>query len=90
MDYEITLADPDKGYSDETVIEDLKATIKFIHTFSDLPDGNIRLTNHVTIICPGKEEMEKEMGKDLTSGVPRTMENIARMAIFMEKACKRH
>lgn len=88
LNYEITLADPDKGYSFETVIDDLKATVKFIHTFSDLQDGKIRLTNHVTILCLGKEEIEKEIEEGLTPGVPQTMENIPMMAIFMEKACK--
>ncbi len=88
LSYRITLADSDKGFSDETVIDNLKATIKFIHTFSDLPGGKIRLTNHVTILCQGKEEMEKEIGESITSGVPQTMENIARMAIFMEKICR--
>lgn len=88
LNYRITMADPDKGYTVETVIEDLKTTIEFIHTFVDLPDGKIRLTNHVTILCPGKEEMEKEIGGSIASGVPQTMENIARMAIFMEKTCR--
>ncbi len=88
LNYRITMADPDKGYTDETVIEDLKTTIEFVHTFVDLPDGKIRLTNHVTILCPGKEEMEKEIGGSIASGVPQTMENIARMAIFMEKTCR--
>ena len=88
LSYKITLADPDKGFSDETVIDDLMATIKFIHTFSSLPDGKVRLTNHIMILCPGKEEIEKEIGDGISSGVPKTMEHIARMAIFMEKICK--
>lgn len=88
LNYRITMADPDKGYTVETVIEDLKTTIEFIHTFVDLPDGKIRLTNHVTILCLDKEEMEKEIGGSIASGVPQTMENIARMAIFMEKTCR--
>jgi hypothetical protein len=88
LNYRITMADPDKGYTVETVIEDLKTTIEFIHTFVDLPDGKIHLTNHVTILCLDKEEMEKEIGGSIASGVPQTMENIARMAIFMEKTCR--
>ena len=88
LSYKITLADPDKGFSDETVIDDLGGTIKFIHTFSDLQNGKTRLTNNVTILFPDKEEMEKEIGKGITSGVPQTMENIVRMAIFMEKICR--
>lgn len=88
LTYKITQADPNKGFSDETVIEGLNATIKFIHTFSDLPDGKTRLTNHVTILCPDKEEIEKEIGEGISLGVPQTMENIARMANFIGKICK--
>jgi hypothetical protein len=87
LNYRITMADPDKGYTVETVIDDLKATIKFIHTFSDFPDGKIRLTNHITVLCTSKEGIEEGIGESITSGVPQTMENIARMAIFMEKTC---
>ncbi len=88
LSYEITFADPDKGFSDETVIDNLGATIEFIHTFSSLPDGKTRLTNHITVNCPDKEEMEKEIGNGISSGVPKTMENVARMAVFIEKMCK--
>ncbi|MCL4346151.1 MAG: hypothetical protein M1375_04665 [Candidatus Thermoplasmatota archaeon] len=88
LTYRITLADPDKGFSDETIVDDLGSTIKFIHTFSNLPEGKIRLTNRVVVLCSGNEEMEREIGEGVSSGVPGTMENMARMAIFMEKICK--
>ena len=86
--YRITLADPEKGFSEETVIDDLGATIEFVHTFSDLPDGKTRLANHITVLCPDKEGTEKEIGEGISSGVPKTMENIAMMAIIIEKICK--
>ena len=88
LSYRITLTDPEKGFSDETIIDDLRATIEFVHTFSDLPDGKTRLTNHITVLCPDKEETEKEIGEGISSGVPKTMENIAMMAIIIEKICK--
>jgi hypothetical protein len=88
LSYKITLADPDKGFSDETVIDNLGANIEFIHTFSSLPDGKTRLTNHIKVNCPDKEEMEKEIGNGISSGMPKTMENVARMAVFIEKICK--
>ena len=88
LSYRITMADPEKGFSDETVIDDLGATIKFVHTFSDLPVGKTRLTHHITVLCPNKEGIEKEIGKGISSGVPKTMENIAMMAIIIEKIYK--
>ena len=88
LSYRITLADSEKGFSEETVIDDLGATIEFVHTFSDLPDGKTRLKNHITVLCPDKEGTEKEIGEGISSGVPKTMENIAMMAIIIEKICK--
>ncbi len=88
LGYRITLADSEKGFSEETVIDDLGATIEFVHTFSDLLGGKTRLTNHITVRCPDKEETEKEIGEGISSGVPKTMENIAMMAIIIEKICK--
>ena len=44
--------------------------------------------NHITVNCPDKEEMEKEIGNGISSGVPKTMENVVRMAVFIEKICK--
>ena len=57
-------------------------------TFSDLPDGGVLLTNHVTVRCPDKEGTEREIGEGISSGVPKTMENITMMAIIIEKICK--
>ena len=88
LSYKITLANPDKGFSDETVIDNLGAKIEFIHTFSSLPDGKTQLTNHIIVNCPDREEMEKEIGNGISSGVPKTMENVARTAVFIEKICK--
>ncbi len=88
MSYRITLADSENGFSDETVIDNLGATKEFVHTLSDLPDGKTRLTNHITVLCPDKEGTEKETGEGISSGVPKTMENIAMMAIIIEKICK--
>ena len=88
LSYRITLADSEKGFSDETVIDDLGATIEFDHTFSDLPDGGVLLTNHVTVRCPDKEGTEREIGEGISSGVPKTMENITMMAIIIKKICK--
>ena len=88
LSYKITLANPDKGFSDETVIDNLGAKIEFIHTFSSLPDGKTQLTNHIIVNCPDKEEMEKEIGNGISSGVPKTMDNVARTAVFIEKICK--
>ena len=88
LSYRITLADSENGFSDETVIDNLGATMEFVHTLSDLPDGKTRLTNHITVLCPDKEGTEKEIGEGISSGVPKTMENIAMMAIIIEKICK--
>ena len=88
LSYRITLADSENGFSDETVIDNLGATMEFVHTLSDLPDGKTRLTNHITVLCPDKEGTEKETGEGISSGVPKTMENIAMMAIIIEKICK--
>lgn len=88
LSYRITLADPEEGFSDETVIDELGAKIKFAHTFSDLPDGKTHLTNHLTVICLDNEEIEKEIGEGISSGVPKTMENVALMANIIEKICK--
>ncbi len=88
LNYMITWAEPEKGFSDETFIDGFGATVKFIHTFSDLPDGKVCLTHHITISCPGKEEVEEKIGEGTSSGVPRTMESLTRMAIFLEKICK--
>lgn len=85
LSYRITMADPNKGFSNETVIYGLNATVKFLHTFSDMLDGKIMLINHVTVACPDNELIENEIGEGITSGIPNTMANIARMAIFMEK-----
>ena len=88
LSYRITLADSENGFSEETVIDDLGATMEFVHTLSDLPDGKTRLTNHITVLCPDKEGTEREIGEGISSGVPKTMENIAMMAIIIEKICK--
>ena len=88
LSYKITFVDPAKGFSDETVIDDLGATIEFIHAFSSSPDGKTRLTNHITVNCPDKEEMEEEIGNDISSGLPKTMENVVGMAVLIEKICK--
>ena len=88
LSYRITLADSENGFSDETVIDNLGATMEFVHTLSDLPDGKTRLTNHITVLCPDKEGTEREIGEGISSGVPKTMENIAMMAIIIEKICK--
>ena len=88
LSYRIVSADQERGFSDETAVKDLGASVKFVHSFSDLPDGKIQLTHHVTISCPGKEEVEEKMGVGITSGIPDTMESLVRMAIFLEKICK--
>ncbi len=44
--------------------------------------------DHVAIVHPYKEGIEKEIGKGLTPGVPETMENIAGIAIFIKKYSK--
>ena len=88
LSYRITLADSENGFSEETVIDNLGATMEFVHTLSDLPDGKTRLTNHITVLCPDKEGTEREIGEGISSGVPKTMENIAMMAIIIEKICK--
>ncbi|MCL4349983.1 MAG: hypothetical protein M1414_06880 [Candidatus Thermoplasmatota archaeon] len=88
MSYRIVFADPDKGFSDETIMDDIGAYLKFVHTFTDLSDGKIQLTHHVSISCPGKEEFEEKLGTGTSFGIPGTMESLARMAIFLDKFCK--
>ena len=88
LGYRIVLADPEKGFTNETVIDDLGASVKFVHTFSYLPDGKIQLTHHVTIFCPGKEEIEERIGVGITSGIPKAMKSLARMSIFLDKIYK--
>lgn len=90
LNYKITFSDPNKGFSEEAVIDELKATVKFVHTFSDLPEGKTGIIHHITVLCPGKEEMEENIGNSISSGVPKAMESLARMAIFLEKVCGFH
>ncbi|MGP6207706.1 hypothetical protein ACNF42_06755 [Cuniculiplasma sp. SKW3] len=86
--FKITFADPDKGFSNETIIDNLGAKIEFIHTFSSLADGKTQLTTRIIVDCPDRYEMEKGIGNGLSNGVPETMENLARTAVLIEKICR--
>jgi Polyketide cyclase / dehydrase and lipid transport len=79
LSYTIVDVQPDRGFSDETVVADV--TIRFDHTLEPLSEGRTRVTHAVTISGPGADEFGPSIGPRIVADLPEAMEALARRAL---------
>ncbi len=77
--FRMTEVTPERGFTDETDVPG--ATLRFIHRLVSLANGGTHVTHRVEIDGTGAEGMGRQMGPQVTSDIPKTMESLARHAL---------
>ncbi|MEV0284874.1 SRPBCC family protein [Kribbella sp. NPDC050820] len=79
LPFKIVEATENSGYVSETEIAET-VTLRSTNRLTPLPDGRTRIQLRVDLVGPAAEHFGKSFGPQLTAGVPKTVETLARRA----------
>jgi hypothetical protein len=79
LPFRIVEATENSGYVSETEIAET-VTLRSTNRLAPLPDGRTRIHLRVDLVGPAAEHFGKSFGPQLTAGVPKTVETLARRA----------
>ena len=82
--FQLTEAEPLRGFSDVADIPDAGIQVHFTHRLRQAAAGT-SITHRVTITGPNAERLGPEMGAGLSRGIPQTMERLAALALEREQ-----
>jgi uncharacterized protein YndB with AHSA1/START domain len=77
LPFRIVEATENRGYVSETEIAET-VTLRSTSELTPLDDGRTRIRHRVDLVGPAAEFFGKSFGPQLTAGVPRTVETLAR------------
>jgi hypothetical protein len=79
LPFRIVEATENSGYVSETEIAET-VTLRSTNQLTALPDGRTRIELRVELVGPAAEFFGKSFGPQLSAGVPKTVETLARRA----------
>jgi len=77
----LTEVTPNNEFADETMLVDAGIVIRFRHTLTALASDGTRITHRVEIDGPAADTLGPQIGPDMTSGIPETMNALAHRAM---------
>ncbi len=70
-------------FTDETEIPGAGVTIRFTHRLQTLENGKTRVIHQVMMIGPAADKLGHQIGPEITSEIPKTMQALATVALHM-------